>query len=335
MTQQKIKFRLILIICLTLFAGIFFSFKDNYSQGRDRSKYQPITDTTGISFDTSQHKDTSLTQVPLDSTARIKYFKYVRKDKIFPSLTKNNIPFFLDRSDEVVYKLEFDSSNRVLIRTMVNNEDVKYPLVLSFDKYIKARSQINIREQFYTIVSTTYKIETQDELEKIFKNITDITIPLPFKTETIFGPPTISLKINGQIDITASYQKQSTDQQTINTANQTQNNINFKQEVQVTAKGSVGDKLTIDADWNSQRTFDYENQLRLKYTGYPDEVVQSIEAGNVSMETKSNLIGSTQALFGIKGQFKLGPLLLTAIASQKKSEIKEVDVTGGSQQTNN
>ncbi len=69
----------------------------------------------------------------------------------------------------------------------------------------------------------------------------------------------------------------------------TQNNINFKQEVQVTAKGTIGDKLTIDADWNTQRVFDFENQLKLKYTGYADEVIKKIEAGNVSLETKSSL----------------------------------------------
>ncbi len=66
-----------------------------------------------------------------------------------------------------------------------------------------------------------------------------------------------------------------------------QKNINFKQDLQITAKGTVGDKLTIDADWNTQRTFDFENQLRIKYTGYKDEVIQKIEGGNVSLETGS------------------------------------------------
>jgi cell surface protein SprA len=51
------------------------------------------------------------------------------------------------------------------------------------------------------------------------------------------------------------------------------------------------------------------------------------------LESKSNLIGGTQALFGVKAQFKLGPLTLTTIASQKKSEKKEVNVTGGTVET--
>jgi len=73
----------------------------------------------------------------------------------------------------------------------------------------------------------------------------------------------------------------------------------FKQQIQVNVNGQIGDKLTIAADWNTQRTFEYENQLHLKYTGYEDEVVQSVEAGNVSLPTNSSFISGGSALFGI------------------------------------
>jgi len=277
--------------------------------------------------------DTLTTHEIVDSTARIKYFTYQRRDRFTALFGEFQHPLLLYRSSGVEYKVTFDTANNVEISELFNGEQIKVPVTLSFDEYIRRLTQISAKNQFYKIVSEFYKVSTEDELEKLFKNITDISIPLPFTSETIFGPPTINLKINGIIDITGSYQKTTSDQPTFTQESQTQNNINFKQEVQVTTKGSVGDKLTIDADWNSQRTFEFENQLKLKYTGYPDEVVQSIEAGNVSLETKSNLIGSTQALFGVKTQLKLGPLSLTGIASQKKSERKEVNITGGTQET--
>jgi len=329
-----VKIRVCTLVAIASCIGILSITSDSFSQGRDRSKFQMSIDTTGTRYDTSKSIDTSLVKEPLDSTARIQYFKYVRQDKPNPSFGTYESSFFLYTSHVIERTITFDSLNNVTITESFNGQQIKYPLKIPLDKYINIKEDQTIRNQFYAIAADFYKIESKDELEKLFKNITDITIPLPFTTETIFGPPTISLKINGAIDITASYQKSSSDQQTITDVSQTQNNINFKQEVQVTTKGSIGDKLTIDADWNSQRTFDYENQLKLKYTGYPDEVIQSLEAGNVSLETKSNLIGSTQALFGVKGQFKLGPMTLTAIASQKKSEKKEVDITGGSQQIN-
>jgi cell surface protein SprA len=131
------------------------------------------------------------------------------------------------------------------------------------------------------------------------------------------------------VDIKAGFRNTKTDQMTISTLDQSRSEPDFSQDVQVNVSGMIGDKLNILADWNTHRQFEYENQLKIKYTGYDDEIVQSVEAGNVSLSTPSSFIGSSQALFGIKAQFQLGPLTLTTLASQKKGQIKEMTVSGG------
>ncbi|HZY09827.1 MAG TPA: cell surface protein SprA [Bacteroidota bacterium] len=113
---------------------------------------------------------------------------------------------------------------------------------------------------------------------------------------------------------------------------QSRSEPDFNQEVRINVNGIVGDKLNILADWNTQRTFEYENQLKIKYTGYEDEIVQSVEAGNVSLQTPS-LVGGGQALFGIKAKLQTGPLTLTTLLSQKKGQTKELVVSGGAQQS--
>ena len=114
---------------------------------------------------------------------------------------------------------------------------------------------------------------------------------------------------------------------------QSQSTPDFKQEIQVNVKGEIGDKLKIDADWNTQRTFEYENQLHVKYQGYEDDLVQSVEAGNVSLPTNSSFISGGSALFGIMAKFQLGPLHLTTVATQKKGQIKQLSISGGGQST--
>jgi cell surface protein SprA len=47
--------------------------------------------------------------------------------------------------------------------------------------------------------------------------------------------------------------------------------------------GNIGDKLKINTSYNTEATFDFENQVKLNYTGYEDEIIQKIEAGNVSL----------------------------------------------------
>lgn len=330
-----------LLLVLTIIINIFAINNLSFAQGRrDLDKFR-----TGVynPFDTTKAKtkdsiytsaEDSLRRVPVDSTSRVKYFKYIRKYIFGVQVVEKSHPFFLDNSTLIKTELVFDSLNNIVIRQQFENEDIKAPLVIPIDKYLKTLSKANEKAIFNTIFNDRFKGITVDDISRLFQKFTDITIPLPFKSETIFGPPTANLRINGAIDITASYQNIQSEQSVVSLYSNSQNNINFKQEVQVTAKGTIGDKLTVEADWNTQRVFDFENQLKIKYTGYADEVIQKIEAGNVSLDTKSSLIQSTQALFGIKGDFKLGPLNLSAVISQKKSKQETKDYVGGAQEQN-
>lgn len=267
-----------------------------------------------------------------DSTARIKYFVYQPLYSPKVEIEQRSSPLLLRDASSIKTEISFDSSGFVKLTRTFAGTEISTPDILPLEKYLETLSRKNQDTEFDKLVSEKFKGSTSDDLAKLFEKITDITIPLPFKTETIFGPPIVNLRINGTVDITASYESIKQDQVQLSNLLGDQKNINFKQDLQITAKGTVGDKLTIDADWNTQRTFEFENQLKIKYTGYPDEVISKIEAGNVSLDTKSSLIQSSQALFGVKGEFKLGPLMLTSIFSQKKSKKEERTFSGGTSQ---
>jgi len=326
--------RIRFIFIFAIITILFTFYNVSLSQGRrdiDKTSQIYKRDTLGVkTTDTLiTGRDTTLLQ-PVDSTARIKYFVYSPEFSYGMRIYEKKHPFLLEDANLVQSSFKFDSLNNIIIRKQFLQEDIKTPLVVPLDEYLIHLQEKGEKNLTMSIISEKFKGEQVDDLAKIFQKFTDITIPLPFVSETIFGPNTFNLRINGTIDITASYQNVKSDQSTVSYFSSDQNNINFKQEVQVTAKGTVGDKLTIDADWNTQRTFDFENQLKIKYTGYPDEVIQKIEAGNVSLDTRSSLIQSTQALFGVKGEFKLGPLYLSTVISQKKSKQETKEYTGGS-----
>ena len=50
--------------------------------------------------------------------------------------------------------------------------------------------------------------------------------------------------------------------------------------------GKVGEKLKITANFDNNNTFDFQNNLKLDYTGFDEEIVRKIEIGNVSMPVK-------------------------------------------------
>jgi cell surface protein SprA len=43
--------------------------------------------------------------------------------------------------------------------------------------------------------------------------------------------------------------------------------FNFDQRIQLNLIGNIGDKLKINTNYNTEATFDFENQVKLDYTG--------------------------------------------------------------------
>ncbi|WP_233993631.1 cell surface protein SprA [Salinibacter altiplanensis] len=150
---------------------------------------------------------------------------------------------------------------------------------------------------------------------------------------TVFGKPQVDLRVNGQADINAGFKYRKSDQQVNVTGDASQLNPDFKQDLRLGITGTIGDKLQMNVDWDTQSQFDYQNQVKLNYTGYEDEILQSVEAGNVSMQTPSQLINGGQSLFGIKSEFQFGNLSLTTIASQQEGQSNSLSIEGGAQET--
>ena len=270
----------------------------------------------------------------LDSTARLKYYGYVQPDYYNASATERFKSSFLIYPTASVNKrsVVLDSTGQfVLVKETIAGKEERVMLKMPLNEYIdKMIDEVNKRGLHK--LGTKFKlIEQEDDLGSLLTDITNIEIPLPSVSFlSIFGPPKISLRINGAVDIHGAWRNETTEGQTASRLGNTRNEPDFSQTVQISVNGTIGDKLTIGADWNTERTFEFENQLKLHYKGYEDEIIQSIEAGNVSMQT-SPLIGGSEALFGVKAKFQFGPFTLTALASQKKGEVKEVAVSGGSE----
>ncbi|MGB5892890.1 MAG: hypothetical protein WBG58_01845, partial [Ignavibacteriaceae bacterium] len=263
----------------------------------------------------------------IDSTNRVEYFRYTREDEPYVQIDeKKQSKFFITPSTMFVQRtVNIDSTGKIVeIREKISGQDTKILLVIPIEDYVEAKLAINERKNWEAL-GYKYDLRSSTQgLGELITSLTDFEIPLPkVGVLSIFGEPKISLKIGGAVQIHGAWRNETTEGVTASRLGNTRNEPDFKQQVQINVNGTIGDKLNISADWNTERTFQFENQLKIKYTGYEDEIIQSIEAGNVSMQT-APLIGGAEALFGIKAKFKLGPFRLTTIASQKKGETKEV-----------
>lgn len=209
-----------------------------------------------------------------------------------------------------------------------DNIDFRNPTVMSFDEYMAYVNANSVRDYWK-------EIRTDDQIAS-----DDDSGPDPFRPslqinnkafDRIFGGNTVDIRPQGSAELTfgANINKNENPQIPVNQRRIT--TFNFDQRIQLNVVGHIGDKLKLSTNYNTEATFDFENQTKIEYTGYEDEIIQKIEAGNVSMPLNNSLITGSQSLFGIKTQLKFGRLTATALFSQERGQKKEINVQGGAQ----
>ena len=299
-----------------------------------RQRFGLLDDSLLTGADTTLDVQDTTWVVYLDSTARTEQLVHKRTDvpavELLPRRAQSI--YLTPRSQGVQREVKLDSTGQFVTATeKVNGVNIRVPVTVRLEDYIRQRYEEEKLNNWRTFTREYTMKQDKDALGGFLGNLTNIEIPVPANPLlSIFGKNIINLRISGAVDIRGAFRNQSTDQVQVAGLSTSRGEPDFNQQVQINVNGTVGDKLNILADWNTLRTFEYENQLKIKYTGYEDEIVQSVEAGNVSLQTPS-LVGGGQALFGIKAKMQVGPLTMTSLLSQKKGQTKELSVTGGTQ----
>lgn len=150
----------------------------------------------------------------------------------------------------------------------------------------------------------------------------------------VFGGNTVDIRPQGSAELTFSGNVNKTKNPSLTEKQRNQSNFNFDQSIQMNVIGKIGTKLSLRTNYDTKSQFDFENQMKLEYTGTEDEIIKKIELGNVSLPLSGSLISGTQSLFGIKAQFQFGKATFTTVFSEQKSETSTIKVEGGAQTTN-
>lgn len=147
--------------------------------------------------------------------------------------------------------------------------------------------------------------------------------------ESVFGGSEINIVPQGsvEIDLGLLYTKQ--DNPAFSPRNRSNLSFDFDQRISLSMLGQIGERLQVVANYDTESTFDFQNQLKLEYTPNEDDIVQKIEVGNVNMPINNALIQGAQSLFGFKTELQFGKTRITGVFSEQKSERRTVNVEGG------
>ncbi len=235
----------------------------------------------------------------------------------------------LDKPDNmnstVVYNDTLDS---YIIGTKMGNTYLTTPFMLSSDEYLKWTEKSLMRDYFRKKNDEIFQAKGKEKFD-----FTDLHFDLG-PAEKIFGPGGVRIRTQGTAELKLGATMKNIDNPSLPTRNRKTTQLNFDEKINLNMTGSVGDKMKMNLNYNTDATFDYDAQnLKLKYDGKEDEIIKLVEAGNITFPSNSSLVRGASSLFGIRTDLQFGRLKLQLVASQKKSNSKSVSSQGGVQLT--
>ena len=247
----------------------------------------------------------------------------------YEDLMENELAMDLSTPSNIKTEAEFDPETGIyVVRTKVGDHEIATPFLLSEKQYNNWQLRKSMEEYYRQRNSEIFAKEDKEPF-----NILDMNFALG-PLEKIFGPGGVQLKTTGSVTLKMGINSNKTDNPSLSVTARRKTYFDFNQKIQATVAASVGDRLKFNMTYNTDATFDFDSKnLKLAYEGQEDDIVKSIEAGNVSLTTGSSLIRGSTALFGIKTKLQFGKLTATALVSQQNSESKTVNTKGGSQTT--
>ncbi|WP_084509729.1 cell surface protein SprA [Christiangramia portivictoriae] len=217
--------------------------------------------------------------------------------------------------------------NRYFYRERVGQINIGLPLVLTPQEYEDLVLEEEMRNYFK--LKNDALSGRKEGTEDIQRDLLPDFYVNNNLFESIFGGSEINIVPQGsvEIDLGLLYTKQ--DNPAFSPRNRSNLSFDFDQRISLSMLGQIGERLQVTANYDTESTFDFQNQLKLEYTPNEDDIVQKIEVGNVNMPLNNALIQGAQSLFGFKTELQFGKTRITGVFSEQQSERRTVNVEGG------
>ena len=251
--------------------------------------------------------------------------KFQFKDQeTYDTQSPEESPLYLKNPSNIKDTVEYDpSTNEYIISQKIGNYDYRPSSRMTLEEYQDYQFEQSLRNYW----RQRAKGESMDAQIGLFPN-------LRFGGEAfdkVFGSNAINIVPMGSAELIFKININNNENPTISENLRKTTTFDFEEKIMMNVTGTIGDKIKLGINYNTEATFDFENQTKLEYIGKEDEIIKRIEAGNVTLPLPGSLITGSQSLFGIKTELQFGKLTVTSVFSQQKGETKTIEVKGGAQ----
>lgn len=223
---------------------------------------------------------------------------------------------------ERTFALDFENRRVELTWKSKDLEIFRWPMPL--DEYVRAEGRRRAARAKVDVLRENLGKDLGEEPGRAGVSI-DIPVQFPRQVEAIIGQGA-NLDVSGSETI--SFRGESTyrvdEKETEYGRRSRFPQLDMKQRLRVNLDGTIGEKVHVLVNHDSEVQTALENRIKLRYEGREDEIVQKIEMGNTDLSiTGAQFVsyrGTHQGLFGAKMLAQVGSLDLAVIASKREGK---------------
>ena len=233
----------------------------------------------------------------------------------------------LQQPADIISKYTYDPIlDRYIYTEKVGGFDTRYPIILTPKQYQELVLKERMRDYFHDKIGAVTGRSGEEEAQKNL--LPSFYVNSDF-FESVFGGNTIEVIPQGSVAMDLGLRYQKNDNPALSPRNRSNVSFDFDQRISLSLLGKIGTRLSINAQYDTEATFDFQNLIKMEYTPTEDEILQKIEVGNVSMPINSSLIKGAQSLFGVKTQLQFGNTTVTGVFSEQRSQSRNITAQGG------
>jgi len=238
------------------------------------------------------------------------------------------------------HTLVFPSAQLLAFKDRATGVGFRVPLVLTYDEYYHRRAEAQWRSLWRRSVEEHRKAGQADATQRSL-----LSLDLPVNLPSILGGGTPNFSITGSQRIELNMRSEWTDNQVSTATNRVSRfpALTMKQQQQFAISGTIGQKISVNLQQDSQAFSDLDNRISVRYEDRFDDgregnsIFKKFEAGNVSLSLENaQFTGYTaqhSGLFGLKLESQIGAFRLTTVMSQEKGEGQAATFQAGAQES--
>ncbi len=248
------------------------------------------------------------------------------QDSIKTGFSLGNIKF--PKANSIESKYTYDPiTDRYIYTEKIGEFNINYPIILTPKEYQDLVARQNLMDYYKEKIDAfDGKKDGADDKQKNL--LPEFYVNSNF-FETIFGGNTIEVIPQGSVEMDLGILFSRQDNPSFSPRNRSNFTFDFDQRISLSLLGKVGERLQVNANYDTQSTFDFQNIIKLDYTPTEDDIIKKIEIGNVNMPLNSSLITGAQSLFGVKAELQFGRTTITGVFAEQQSQGNTVVAQGG------